>query len=1062
MRIPRDPRPMTGTTRKNNNKISSDQTPLDQYFKIFEQLPDIVYIIDPNGRFLYLNPAIRILGYESNDLIGRHFWRIIHPADRKQVSRKFVLPAMKGKVTGVMGAPKLFDERRTGGRQTRNLEIRLIPKRDIGKIHPPPGMIGSIIAWGNISAAGRYEGRRKSNSTKFQGTIGIIRDITERKIAEVNLRDQEKKYHLLVDNINDGLMQVDHQDRILFVNDHLCRITGYSRAELIGKIGYKLLFDASEQSVIKTKNAQRRWKIADKYEIRMKRKNGGYSWVQISGSPVIDDRGRTLGSIGIFSDISKRKRAETQLHFQADMLSHVSDAIVTTDRAFIIQTWNQAAEKMFGINAHEAIGKSFEKLVRARNSGKVEKISLKKIMKTGQWFGEIAFVRKDGKNLQIQISLTMIRDPKAGHSSIVAIIRDITERKRAEDQIEWLSRFPSENPNPVLRMSAKGVLEYANEESDGLLPTIGAEVGGTVNAEWQSRIGETLAKKHPVDFEFQVGDRTFSATLAPVVDYGYVNLYARDITARKRVEEALQISEKRYRTLVETANDAILVAQDGRMKFVNPRTVEMLQYPKAALLRRPFTDFIHPLDRSLVMGRYLKRIAGKSEPDVYSFRIIDRQSNVRWVEIRAALIIWEGRPATLNFLTDITERKKYEHVLARRLEVEKTLAMASEMVVKIMDINIAIARILAFLGKTLNADWLGIFQLDENRTTLNNTHEWQKAGMKSLKAKFQGITKKNHPWSFGKLKSGKILNIPTADLPPASRSRKLYRKHGIKAILIIPIFYEARLYGSIDVFSKTMERIWDGEDIRLLKTAGDIIATSIVKHHIQVRLNRTLYELKTERERMVELTKRTINAQEKERFYLSSEIHDNLLQELAGMLYYVKNIETPAGARDIEDKRDNLVENIKSLINQGRALISYIEPLQDPAITLIQGIKKSFDLRFAGSRVRLHLDHPMKIPDIVFFLKVNILRIVQETFMNIYKHARATAISVIISLDKDQIIIKIKDYGSGFSPAKTDRGIKGHYGLASMQERVKLVGGTLDIISKPGSGTVVTAEIPLK
>jgi signal transduction histidine kinase len=180
------------------------------------------------------------------------------------------------------------------------------------------------------------------------------------------------------------------------------------------------------------------------------------------------------------------------------------------------------------------------------------------------------------------------------------------------------------------------------------------------------------------------------------------------------------------------------------------------------------------------------------------------------------------------------------------------------------------------------------------------------------------------------------------------------------------------------------------------------------------------------------------------------------------MLYYVKNIETPAGARDIEDKRDNLVENIKSLINQGRALISYIEPLQDPAITLIQGIKKSFDLRFAGSRVRLHLDHPMKIPDIVFFLKVNILRIVQETFMNIYKHARATAISVMISLDKDQIIIKIKDNGAGFSPAKTDRGIKGHYGLASMQERVKLVGGTLDIISKPGSGTVVTAEIPLK
>ena len=1053
---------MTGTTRIKSNIINPDQTPLDQYFKIFDQLPDIVYIIDPNGRFTYLNPAIRILGYESTDLIGRHFWRIIHPADRKRISREFILPALKGKVTGDSNAPKLFDERRTGARQTRNLEIRLISKIDFGKIHPPLGRIGSIIAWGNISAAGRYEERRKTSLKIFQGTIGVIRDITERKTAEDKLRDQEKRFHSLIDSINDGFIQVDNQDRVLYVNDNLCRMTGYAREELVGKIAYRLLFDPLEQAVIKVKNALRHRKIADKYEIRLKKKNGEHVWIQISGSPVLNDQGRAIGSIGIFSDISEQKRAEIQLHFQADMLSHVSDAIITTDLTFKIQTWNRAAEKLFGFQAYEVIGKPLEKVTRMRYSKEIKGISVNKILKTDRWNGEVTLRRKDGSFVYVLISFTVIREPKAGYSSIVVIIRDITERNRAEEQIERLSRFPSENTNPVLRFSAQGIMEYANAASDALLPALGAEIGGTVNAEWKKRIRETLAKKHSVDIELRVKDRTFSVSIVPVVDYGYVNLYAKDISDRKRVEVILRESEEKYRLVVENAREAIVVAQDGRLKFVNNRTVEMIKYSKRVLLARSFTDFIHPEDRAMVADRYRRRIAGQVVPDKYVFRVVDRDGKFLWVEIRSALIKWEGRPATLNFLTDITERKKYEHALTRRLEVEKTLAKTSEMIVKTSDINIAIACILAYLGKTLDADWLGIFQLDEDRTILDNTHEWRKPGTKSLKAEFQGITEKNHPWDFGKLKSGKILNILAADLPPASGSRKLYRKHGIKAILIIPIFYETRFFGTIDVFSKIPERIWDDEDVRLLKTTGDIISASIVKHHIQVRLNQTHDELKIERNRMIELTRLTIDTQEKERFYLASEIHDSLLQELAGMLYFVKNIDARNDDPNLPGKREILIENIKSVINRGRVLISHIEPLEDPNITLIQGIRKSFDLRFSGTGVALYFNHPSRFLNINFFLKTNILRIVQEALMNIYKHARATAVSITLTLYRNLIVIKIKDNGAGFSTSLIDQGKKVHYGLLSVKERAKLVGGTLSIVSKPGSGTIITAEIPLK
>jgi diguanylate cyclase (GGDEF)-like protein/PAS domain S-box-containing protein len=140
----------------------------------------------------------------------------------------------------------------------------------------------------------------------------------------------------------------------------------------------------------------------------------------------------------------------------------------------------------------------------------------------------------------------------------------------------------------------------------------------------------------------------------------------RDITARKRAEEALKESEERYRLLVENANEAVLVAQDGMIKFHNPKATEMTGYVREELISKPFSEFIHPEDRGLVMERYQKRLKGEENlPQVYPFRIIDRQGIIKWVEINAVLLSWEGKPATLNFLNDITERKAMEEQLQK-------------------------------------------------------------------------------------------------------------------------------------------------------------------------------------------------------------------------------------------------------------------------------------------------------------------------------------------------------------------------------------------------------------
>ena len=150
----------------------------------------------------------------------------------------------------------------------------------------------------------------------------------------------------------------------------------------------------------------------------------------------------------------------------------------------------------------------------------------------------------------------------------------------------------------------------------------------------------------------------------------------RDISKMKESEEALRESEEKYRLLIENATDAIFIAQDLTLKFVNPKTEAITGYSAEDLARIPFVDFIHPEDRDMVLERHLKRLEGEDLPSIYSFRILDRSGKVISVELNAVLINWKDRPATLNFLRDITAQKMLETQLqqAQKMEAIGTLA----------------------------------------------------------------------------------------------------------------------------------------------------------------------------------------------------------------------------------------------------------------------------------------------------------------------------------------------------------------------------------------------------
>jgi len=150
-----------------------------------------------------------------------------------------------------------------------------------------------------------------------------------------------------------------------------------------------------------------------------------------------------------------------------------------------------------------------------------------------------------------------------------------------------------------------------------------------------------------------------------------------DISDRKRAEEALRESEEKYRALIENANEAIFVAQDGMIKFANSRTEENIGYSEEDLVDRiPFTDLIHPEDRDMVLDRHKRRLTGEDLPSTYSFRVINKNGEELWGQLNTVTINWDGRPATLNFLRDITQQRKLESQFqqAQKLEAIGTLA----------------------------------------------------------------------------------------------------------------------------------------------------------------------------------------------------------------------------------------------------------------------------------------------------------------------------------------------------------------------------------------------------
>ena len=289
-----------------------------------------------------------------------------------------------------------------------------------------------------------------------------------------------------------------------------------------------------------------------------------------------------------------------------------------------------------------------------------------------------------------------IRDHAGAIVGMHGVSRDITERKKAEEALrESEKKFRSVfdlSPQAIaltdvetgkfieVNQKLSELSKYRKEELIGRTTT---ELGFYTKAD-RNRFIKELSESgevHGLEIDFRIKngskvDTLMFATIIELAGKSFILSIFIDVTERKQMEKDLRESEEKYRLLIENANDAIFIAQDGIVKFPNPRTLETVGYSAEELAKIPFIDLIHPEDRDVVLERHLRRLKGEDLPSTYSFRVINKKGEQLWGELSTVRIDWEGRPATLNFLRDITQQKKLEAQLgqSQKMEAIGTLA----------------------------------------------------------------------------------------------------------------------------------------------------------------------------------------------------------------------------------------------------------------------------------------------------------------------------------------------------------------------------------------------------
>lgn len=851
---------------------------------------------------------------------------------------------------------------------------------------------------------------------QLESFLQAATDITPAKEAEKKLKEAQKRYQKLFETANDAIFIADAETGfIIDANKKAEKLLGIPRKEIIGMHQSQLHPPEEASRYRKIFEAHTRKKGATAVKgVYVKRRDGCLVPVEIRASTIKIGNKKIIQ--GLFRDITEQKVAR-------DKIDHLNKTLMA------IRNVNQL-------------------ITREQNPKRLIQKACKLLIETGAFKHVWILCFDENQRLQMASQGGIGKDfDKLKKQLKKGKLNYCTQRALREKGVMTLEALLSKCQDCPLTPKNFCAQAIAYQL---------AKRGKTYGL-----IFATLPPDIPPDQERQhllkeVGD-----------DLTFALKSLEEEKVHQELQEELIENEEKYRSIVEHSHAGILiVGGDYKFEYVNDKLCQILGYSKKEILGHDFRDFLDEPSKKLVADRYRRRQRGEKVPPRYEFNVVRKDGEKRRVEISSTIIKdSKGKVKTVAQILDITDKKKAEEALKKRLSMEELLAHVVEELIKTKNVELSIKKILASLGESFNADRAFILQKRYKKEFFDFISEWHKEGLTPLVTQTKPVAVSKFP--FWKELTESARPIVVSDARQFSSLTKTVLKNlkikAPKSFIAVPIFHKNKLVGTVGLFSSKKVTSWDSVDVNILQAVGETIIISLLKDRYQKKLSQTIKELVRERHRVNELAKRSIEAAEKERLYLASEIHDDLLQGLVATLYFLQMLDLSSLEKKLQQRKEKLLATLTATIDKGRRLIRKMEPIRESEVGLPQAIQNTLKFIFEGREVKTRFICSKKLPKISFALKANLFRIIQEALTNISKHAQATEVLVKLTFSqpKSQLRLVVQDNGIGFDESAIAKKV-GHWGLHSMKERANLFDGELNIESLPGQGTKVRGVFPIK
>jgi PAS domain S-box-containing protein len=921
-------------------------------------------------------------------------------------------------------------------------------------------------------------------------------DISARKIAEITLADRERMLAESQRMAHVGSWEVEFDERSGQIRDELrwsdeCyRIFGYEPGQVAAT--YELFassIPAEDRELVSSAIARTLSGDAPyNVEHRIVRPNGSVgvvqAWGEIAGTR---DAGRRRLA-GTCQDITERKEAENALRESEERLTLATSSaqLGTWDSDLItgLTKWSTRQQEIFGFAASEFDGtiEAFQRRVHPDDVESLRQAIARSRTGSGEYRHEYRVLLPDGSVRWVAGAGRTYFNAAGAAIRMAGISHDITERKLAEEalhetrerlamacesggigtwDLDLTTNRVTWSPRQLaifgltaddLDGSRKTFLEHIHpDDREGMAQAMDRARASRERYEHEYRI---ILKDGSIRWISSLGQHTYDESGRPISFAGV----SQDVTRRKQAEEALRESEEFNRQIIADLQEGLYVL-DGDLRYrVRNRFLETLTgiSNDDCLGKRP--DDVFPELRSLgVVAAHERALLGETvvSPDLPFGLAAESDDRPRWMTERA-FPLRNARGQVVGVIgttLDITDRRRAEdaqRLYAARLENLHRIDLAMIEARTPRELALAALRQLELTVPI----WCGrVILIDSARMKIEVAAETGRTDVMPPPVPWTDLEAAERT-DLEILRRGRLAY--SDDLQAAVLADRPYveglRTNGMRSYLIVPMMDRGALSGVLCL---------GADRPHAYSSTHQQVCCEVAAHlAIAIRQAFLFQENRSAKDRVEKLSRRLIEAEEKERRRIARELHDEIGQALTALKVNLQ--ELVEGRGDFSERKRESDSIVERLLGQVRGVALDLRPSLLDDLGLAEAIawyaRKQAER--TGLRGKCVVD-PERIkadPEI----ETACFRVAQEALTNVARHARATRFSVELLQHSGGLSLIVRDDGTGFDvAAKLAAAAQGaSFGLAGMKERVELLGGSLAVISDSDSGTEIQVEFP--